>query len=109
LRRTEKLHELSRPKILISAAWSIATLGWIGVAYFAKEITTGAVELTRWNSLVISNKTALFFMVMMTIAGFGGYVSSKFTGKKKTMILAITYSIVFITGYVMSKAVPFRF
>jgi len=81
------------------------------LAWQAKFITTGSVELTRWDSLTISNKNVLFFAVLMFIAGFGGYISSKVKrgSTKYFLIMGCTYILVFSTGYAMHLAQPFRF
>ncbi len=82
---------------------------WVFLAWKAKAVTTGSVELTRWDSIVISNKTFLFFFVLTAIGGFGGYLSTKVPKKRKVYVLAATYALVFTTGYIMAQAQPFRF
>lgn len=71
--------------------------------------TKGLLELERWNETVISNKNAMFFFVLMSLAFGGTYLSTRLPKKYKLPLYIITYTLVFSLGYIMSQAQPFRF
>ena len=81
------------------------------IAWIASlTIVTGSRELLFWDTITISNKNALFFFLLMSIGGSGGYVSSKMSNKYlKAGVLVITYTLVFAVGLTISKSLPFRF
>jgi hypothetical protein len=83
---------------------------WILISLASISIVSGSRVLTDWSTLTVSNKSFLFFFNLMAIGAIGGILSSKVhTLPLKLIILLITYLLVFIVGFIMSKSLPIRF
>jgi len=80
----------------------------LALAYFASKINTGAWELARWDTHVLSNKTALFFGIIMAVAGMGGYIASKQKTKRAKLVINVaSLTLAMITAYVLGRFTPF--
>lgn len=78
------------------------------LAYFASKINTGAWELSRWDTHVLSNMTALYFGILMCVGGMGGYVASRQkTKRRKVIVNASTLAIVLLLVQVLGRFAPF--
>jgi len=77
-------------------------------AYGASKINTGAWELTRWDSHVLSSHTALFFGTLMCVGAMGGYLASKQKTKRRKLIAnALTLVVVLLLVQVLGRFQPF--
>jgi len=78
------------------------------LAYFAGKINTGAWELTRWDKHVLSTHTALFFFIIMSVAGMGGYIASKQKSKRRKLIInVVALSLAMLLASILSMFQPF--
>ena len=78
------------------------------VAYFASKINTGAWELVRWDTHVLSNMTALYFGILVCVGGMGGYLASKQkTKRRKLTTNIVTLVIVLLLANVLGSFMPF--
>ncbi len=83
--------------------------GLVGLYFFhsLREITTSSIEFERWASVIISNKTVLFFANLILIGLIGGYFSSKQrTPGRKLLVLVPTWIVIFAVGGILSKSSP---
>ena len=77
-------------------------------AFFASKINTGALELQRWDTHVLSNMTALYFGILMCVGGMGGYLASKQKTKRRKLIAnALTLVVVLLLVQVLGRFTPF--
>ena len=78
----------------------------------AWRVNTGSLELIRWDTIILSNKTALFFFDLMAVAGIGGFIAYKYRkkGNKGMYVLTmlVTWILVLFFGFVLKNAMPFR-
>lgn len=80
----------------------------LALAYFASNVNTGAWELSRWDSHVLSNMTAMYFGILMCAGGMGGYVASRQKTKRRKMIMNIsTLVVVLLLANVLGRFMPF--
>jgi len=77
-------------------------------AYGASKINTGAWELTRWDTHVLSTHTALFFGILMSCGAIGGYLASRQkTKRRKIIVNASTLCVVLLLVQVLGRFTPF--
>ena len=74
-------------------------------------LVTGARELLFWDTIIISNKNALFFFNLILIAGTGGYIASKFKKQPKIRVAIMLGSqiLALLVGAATFQSLPFRF
>jgi len=78
------------------------------LAYFAMRLNTGALELVRWDSHILSSHTALFFGILMCVGAMGGYLASKQKTKRRKLIAnALTLVVVLLLVQVLGRFTPF--
>ena len=78
------------------------------LAFFASKINTGALELSRWDKHVLSTHTALFFFIIMAVAGMGGYIASKQKSKRRKLIInVVALSLAMLLAGILSTFQPF--
>jgi len=78
------------------------------LAYFAMRLNTGALELVRWDTHVLSNMTALYFGILVCVGGVGGYLASKQKTKRRKLIAnALTLVVVLLLVQVLGRFMPF--
>ena len=77
-------------------------------ALLTQPLAIGAEELTRWQTIVFTNKTAMFFMVLGMNGLLGGiYYGRAKTRKKKIIVAVLTATIYLLVGWQISTIVPF--
>ena len=77
-------------------------------AFFASKINTGALELQRWDTHVLSTHTALFFGILMSCGAIGGYLASRQkTKRRKIIVNASTLCVVLLLVQVLGRFTPF--
>jgi len=91
-------------------AYAVGIACSVAAACGAYPIVSGSVELTRWATVTITNKTAMFFFVLASVGAATGTVSYRMRSlPAKCLTLAVGYTLVFALGSVMSGSLPFRF
>ena len=77
-------------------------------AFFASKLNTGAWELSRWDTHLLSNMTALYFGILVCVGGVGGYLASKQKTKRRKVITnALTLVFVLVLVQVLGRFMPF--
>ena len=77
-------------------------------ALFAAKLNTGAWELTRWDTHVLSTHTALFFGILMSCGAIGGYLASRQkTKRRKITTNIVTLGVVLLLVQVLGRFTPF--
>lgn len=88
-------------------AWLLVPVGLVA-AILVHPLATGAEELTRWQTIIFANKTAMFFMVLIMIAFAGGiYRQRAHSLPAKATIVVATAIIFLLVGWRMSLMSPF--
>ena len=96
---------MTKMPLILAAA--LVPVGIIA-AFLIYPLAIGAEELTRWQTIVFSNKTAMFFMVLGMIGLLGGiYYGRAKTRKKKIIVAVLTATIYLLVGWQISTIVPF--
>ena len=80
----------------------------LAAAFFASKLNTGAWELSRWDTHLLSNMTALYFGILVCVGGVGGYLASKQKTKRRKVITnALTLVFVLVLVQVLGRFMPF--
>lgn len=96
---------VQRSKIIL--AWLLVPIGLVA-ALLVHPLATGAEELTRWQTIIFANKTAMFFMVLIMIALAGGICRQRAHSlPAKAAIMVITAAVFLVVGWRMSLMSPF--
>lgn len=88
-------------------SWLLVPVGLVATLLM-HPLATGAEELTRWQTIIFANKTAMFFMVLIMIALAGGiYRQRAHSLPAKAAVIFITAVIFLVVGWRMSLMSPF--
>ena len=91
----------------VLAFWLLVLVG-LAASFLVHPLATGAEELVRWQTIVFSNKTSMFFLVLGMIGLLGGiYYGRAKTPRGKALVAIATSTIYLLVGWRISLLSPF--